>query len=122
MVSDENDMNPRTIILVKDLMLKSKIKGMAGGDSAVYLSSIEKLFLEIESQEVSYLIFDLTLLGPRIEEVIKACKLKLGTTTKIVCFGSHVDKDSFVVAKLAGADMVVPRSKFFSPTNRSIFM
>ena len=32
---------------------------------------------------------------------------------RIVCFGPHVDDDAAEAARAAGADVVIPRSRFF---------
>src|SRR5262245_26236109 len=34
-------------------------------------------------------------------------------TARIVCFGPHVDTEAAVAARRAGADTVLPRSRFF---------
>jgi DNA-binding NarL/FixJ family response regulator len=34
-------------------------------------------------------------------------------TVRIVCYGPHVDDDAADFARAAGADMVLPRSRFF---------
>ena len=39
---------------------------------------------------------------------------------RLVCFGSHVDEVSAEAARAAGADVVLPRSKFFRDPNAAV--
>ncbi len=34
-------------------------------------------------------------------------------TARIICYGPHVDDDAAAAARAAGADVVMPRSRFF---------
>jgi hypothetical protein len=39
---------------------------------------------------------------------------------RIVCFGPHVDESSASAARAAGADVVLPRSRFFHDPNAAL--
>ena len=41
-------------------------------------------------------------------------------TARIVCFGPHVDEESADAARAAGADLVLPRSRFFHDPGAAI--
>jgi DNA-binding NarL/FixJ family response regulator len=41
-------------------------------------------------------------------------------SARIVCFGSHVDEASADAASAAGADVVLPRSKFFRDISAAV--
>jgi hypothetical protein len=46
----------------------------------------------------------------------------IAPTARLVCFGPHVDEDAANAARAAGADVVLPRSRFFRDPAAAISM
>ena len=58
--------------------------------------------------EADVVIIDLARGAGQVAEVRATCP-----GARIVCYGPHVDEDAAAAARAAGADVVLPRSRFF---------
>jgi hypothetical protein len=91
------------VALVSDLMDRSKLSGAIPG---VVFSL---------SDNADVVIIDLARGADRVSQVRAS-----HPDARIVCFGPHVDDDAMAAAKTAGADVVLPRSRFFRDPNAAI--
>jgi DNA-binding NarL/FixJ family response regulator len=90
----------RVCALVTDLMDRSRI-GSALPD-AIFVRDAAAC------AEADIVIVDLARSGGQVSALRAAAP-----EAKLVCFGPHVDEDSAAAAREAGADVVLPRSRFF---------
>lgn len=104
-----------TKLLIRDLVLKSKVKEWATGkglaERFVFLRSTEDVPTTLA--DCSHLVLDLNLVEAQLPPLIASVRAA-SPSIKITGFGSHVDKELHEVAKDLGLDAVLPRSKFFS--------
>lgn len=103
----------RTIVLIKDLMLRSKVKEWQVSSAATleFAKSAEDAISKLT--DGCHLVVDLSLLSQELESFVMKVK-ELGLDgVRLTGFGSHVDKDLHEGAKVAGFNTVLPRSKFF---------
>lgn len=100
------------VALITDLFFVSKVKGTADalGVPLTLVRNIADLGREVE-QGASLAIVDLNAAGVDPVEAIRACKTA-SSPPFVVAYLSHVQKDLAAEARSAGADMVLPRSKF----------
>ncbi|MDQ1520929.1 MAG: hypothetical protein QOI55_2002 [Actinomycetota bacterium] len=85
---------------VDDLMDRSRVTGALPGIRFVKSADAAK--------DADLAIVDLARYG----EVVRALRAQ-STTLRIVAFGPHVDEDAANRAQEDGADVVLPRSRFF---------
>jgi hypothetical protein len=104
-----------TKLLIKDLVLKSKIKEWAASNGRV-----EKLIFLRSTEDVptalsdcSHLVLDLNLVEAQLSSLVALARASV-PGIRITGFGAHVDKELHGAAKALGLDAVLPRSKFFS--------
>jgi hypothetical protein len=97
----------RVCALVTDLMDRSKISA-ADGD-VIFVRSADAC------SDAGVVILDLARFGGEVAAVRAAAP-----SARLVCFGPHVDGRSADAATAAGADVVLPRSKFFRDIAASI--
>jgi hypothetical protein len=90
----------RVCALVSDLMDRSKISSAIEGATFVRTADA--------CADADVVIVDLARFGDQVGAVRAALP-----DTLVVCFGPHVDEASAEAASAAGADVVMPRSKFF---------
>lgn len=57
--------------------------------------------------DADVVVVDLARFGSAITDV------RAATTARIVAYGPHVDDEAAAAARVAGADVVLPRSRFF---------
>ena len=101
--------------LVKDLLDRSRIQGMARavGSRVDFVSSIEELE-RADISEVTAVFVDLTdkdLHGVRAPDVV--ARISQGKRPTIIGFIAHHDKDGISKAEEAGFDEVLTRAAFF---------
>jgi DNA-binding NarL/FixJ family response regulator len=87
----------RVCALVTDLMDRSKIS-----------SAIPDVGFMLDGA-ADVVIVDIARSGPQVVAEIRAET----PAVRIVCFGPHVDDEAADAARSAGADVVLPRSRFF---------
>ena len=90
----------RVCALVSDLMDRSRISGAVPG--VVFVRD------PAACTEADVVIVDLAKSGGEVSALRAAAP-----GAKLVCFGPHVDEASADAARAAGADVVLPRSRFF---------
>ena len=90
----------RVYALVADLMDRSRISGAV--PDAVFVRD------PAACADAEVVIVDLGRSGGEV-----AALRATAPTAKLVCFGPHVDEASAAAARDAGADIVLPRSRFF---------
>jgi len=90
----------RVYALVSDLMDRSKISATLAGVTFVRVADA--------CADADVVIVDLAKFGGQVAAVRASVP-----TARLVCFGPHVDEASADAASAAGADAVLPRSKFF---------
>jgi DNA-binding NarL/FixJ family response regulator len=86
----------RVCALVSDLMDRSKISAAIPGVAFSLDASAEVVIVDLAR-------------GPQLVAEIRAETPGI----RIVCYGPHVDDDAAAAAQAAGADVVLPRSRFF---------
>jgi hypothetical protein len=90
----------RVYALVTDLMDRSRISGAVPDVAFVRESAA--------CADADVVIVDLARSGGEV-----AALRATAPSAKLVCFGPHVDEVSAAAARAAGADVVLPRSRFF---------
>jgi DNA-binding NarL/FixJ family response regulator len=90
----------RVYALVSDLMDRSKISATMGDVAFVREAAA--------CADADIVIVDLARFGDEVAALRTAVP-----TARLVCFGPHVDDASAEAATAAGADAVMPRSRFF---------
>jgi DNA-binding NarL/FixJ family response regulator len=91
------------VALVSDLMDRSRIGAALPG--VVFA-------LEPDARVV---IVDISRGTEQVTQVRASCP-----RARIVCYGPHVDDDAMTAATAAGADVVLPRSRFFRDPSAAI--
>jgi hypothetical protein len=97
----------RVCALVTDLMDRSRITASVG----------DALFVRDAGActGADVVIVDLARFG-----AVVAAVRAVAPAARLVCFGPHVDEASAAAARAAGADAVLPRSKFFRDPREAI--
>jgi hypothetical protein len=90
----------RVCALVSDLMDRSKVSSAVADVAFVRKAAV--------CADADIVIVDLARFGDQVAALRAAAP-----AARLVCFGPHVDKASADAATTAGADEVMPRSKFF---------
>jgi DNA-binding NarL/FixJ family response regulator len=94
----------RVVALVGDLMDRSRIT--AAVPAATFVADVDAI---TRAGTITItVVIDLALHGNAVARVRQA-----SPDAFIVAFGSHVDADQMLAARAAGADRVLPRSRFF---------
>jgi DNA-binding NarL/FixJ family response regulator len=91
---------PVTVALVSDLMDRSRVSAAIPG--------VHFVTDPAGCAGAAVVIVDLARSGTHITEVRRAAP-----SARIVAFGPHVDEEGARAAREAGADRVLPRSRFF---------
>jgi hypothetical protein len=102
------------LLLCRDLIFTTKVKGTAEAlGYRILVASDQSLAVSlIEKWNPRVVLVDLTA-GDVAAPVALRAYLKLaGPDAWFVAFGPHVEADALVVAKAAGCQVVMPRSKF----------
>lgn len=98
--------------LITDLFFVSKVKGTADvlGVPLKVVRSVEALLAEVKAG-ADTLIIDMNASGIDPAEAIRSCKA-LEPVPRVIAYLSHVQTDLLEAARAAGADLVLPRSRF----------
>ena len=96
--------------VITDLMFVVRVGDAIrrAGNRAVFVGTLERALAQTENNPVMAIV-DLSCMGAQPEQVIREMK-KRGIS--VTAFGSHVDVAALKMAREAGADKVMPRSKF----------
>ena len=94
----------RVVALVSDLMDRSRIA--AAVPAATFAADVASITDAITGTLV--VVIDLARHGDAVATV-----RQVSPDAFIVAFGSHVDDEQLLAARAAGADRVLPRSRFF---------
>lgn len=100
------------VALITDLFFVAKVKGTADalGIPLSVVRDAAGLLREVQSGADTAII-DLNAAGVDPVEVIRACR-SLTPAPRVIAYLSHVQKELAERARTAGADQVLPRSKF----------
>jgi hypothetical protein len=90
----------RVCAFVGDLMDRSRLSGK--------LPDLEFCTDVAACSDADVVIIDLAR-GQQLVSVVRAA----APAARLVCFGPHVDEEAAANARAAGADVVLPRSRFF---------
>jgi hypothetical protein len=90
----------RVVALVGDLMDRSRLTGA--------IPDVEVVATAADVEGADVVIVDLARHTSALETV-----RAIAPGAYVVAFGPHVDEDALVAARAAGADLVLPRSRFF---------
>ena len=101
----------KVAVLIRDLIFETKIKstGASLGVAAIIVRNAQELNALLEKQGVRLLIVDLNSGEAAAMEAIRLAK---SHGVRVLAFASHVDADLAAKAGEAGADEVMPRSRF----------
>ena len=96
--------------VITDLMFVVRVGDAIrrAGNRAVFVGTLERALAQTENNPVMAIV-DLSCMGAQPEQLIREMK-KRGIS--VTAFGSHVDVAALKMAREAGADQVMPRSKF----------
>jgi CheY-like chemotaxis protein len=110
----EDTRSNRTVVAaVDDLMFGSRIRAAAqqAGVSAMFVRNAEDLVAHAAGADL--VLLDLNARWLDVPAAIRSLKGDAATASvPVVAFGPHVDGDSLVAAREAGADRVLARSAF----------
>jgi hypothetical protein len=90
----------RVVALVSDLMDRSRIFAA--------LPEVEFVNDAASGEGAAFVVIDLARHADAVADVRRLCP-----EARIVAYGSHVDEATLEAARIAGAEMVLPRSRFF---------
>jgi hypothetical protein len=90
----------RAVALVTDLMDRSRVTAA--------ISDVEFARDVVGCAAADVVIVDLARFGREVSELRRSLP-----GARIIAFGPHVDEDAATDARAAGADVVLPRSRFF---------
>ena len=108
----DNQPEIEVIVLIRDLIFETRIKSTAQalGIGATVVRSVNELATLLNQSAIRLLIVDLNTAGPAAFDAVRAAKAHPGV--RVLAFVSHVDTDLANLATQAGADEVLPRSRF----------
>ena len=100
------------IVLIDDLIFETKIRSTAAslGVAAAVVKSVTDLSAALNAEAAALVIVDLNTGGDAIEAIRTSARH--ATQPRVLAFVSHVDQDLATSAREAGADEVMPRSRF----------
>ncbi len=104
---------PVALALVSDMIFESKISGTgrAVGVSVRTVRTPDALVSAASESGVGLILMDLNVAGAKTAETITNLRSVCGLA-RIIGFASHVDAGLLEQAREAGADEVMPRSRF----------
>ena len=110
----ENQPKIEVGVMIRDLIFETKIKSTAQalGIGAAVVRNVNELATLLSQTAIRLLIVDLNTAGPTAFDAVRAAKAHPGV--RVLAFVSHVDTDLANLATEAGADEVLPRSRFTS--------
>jgi hypothetical protein len=97
----------KVVALVSDLMDRSRLSGA--------VSDIEFVADPAATAGAACVVIDLGRYGDAVAEV-----RRIAPAARLVAFGAHVDDDALAAARGDGADLVLPRSRFFRDPSAAI--
>ncbi len=101
------------IVLINDLIFETKIRSTAAslGVGAALVKTVTDLSVALDAEAAALVIVDLNTGG---SDAIEAIRTSAGHPGQphVLAFVSHVDQDLATQARQAGADEVMPRSRF----------
>jgi CheY-like chemotaxis protein len=102
------------IVLCDDMIFTSRITGTARdlGLTVKPARSTEDLQKFVRQQSPHCVIVDLAHPGLNIAELVSFLQATCSPAPRVVAYGSHVDTATLRLARAAGCDPVLPRSKF----------
>jgi CheY-like chemotaxis protein len=104
---------PAGLLLSDDLIFASRIRAVAAahGVAVTTVRTPAELLARVEMDPPTCVILDANLAGLALEDLCGRLKRR-EPTVNVVAYGSHVDAATLRVARDAGCDVVLPRSKF----------
>ena len=112
--ADSSDRRPIGLLLCHDLIFTTKVQGTAralGYDIDV-IGDITKAKAQIESLHPRLVLIDLTAGELSTPAAIRGYVSVSHRETWLVAFGPHVEASALAEAKIAGCQVVLPRSRF----------
>lgn len=97
--------------VVSDLIFATKIRGTAAALGVEVAMVRDRAAMLAHLDDAATLILDLNLEGDDAVDLIRLARAR-AAAPKIVAYCAHVDTDLATAAEEAGADTVMPRSKF----------
>jgi DNA-binding NarL/FixJ family response regulator len=107
------------VICIKDLIFETKVRSTAQalGLSVTSVPAASMLAAELARSPARLVIVDLNTAGPDAVDAIRQAKAA-SSPPRILAFVSHVNADLAAAASAAGADDVMPRSRFHAELPR----
>ncbi len=104
------------LLLSRDLIFTTKIKATAAELGYLIQVASDVISAEslITSQRPRVILIDLTAGDLCAPKALRAYRRLAGSDAWLVAFGPHVDADSLALAKAAGCQIAIPRSRFAS--------
>ena len=121
MTKDTEQPRARIVAVVNDLMFGSKIRAAAQQQNIPITFARSSAALHEQAADASLLLLDLNTRWLDAAPEIRALKTNPATQhVRIIAFGSHVDSETLIGARDAGADRVMANSAFVSMLNELI--
>lgn len=105
-------MTPAGLLLCDDLLLYSKVTGVARAHDLSLVVCRDSSQLAAKMAESMSKVIILDLHNPTLD--LSSIAEWKARGVRVVGFGSHVAKETLVAARQAGCDPVLPRSRFFN--------
>jgi CheY-like chemotaxis protein len=104
----------RGLLLCDDLIFTSKVTGTAKalGLSVVAARDPASLLKLARQEAPSCVLLDLHNAGLDLDALLLELKETCPATPRVVAYGSHVEAATLHAARVAGCDLVLPRSRF----------
>ncbi len=104
----------KLVILSRDLMLTSRIDGVANKKSfaIVHAADLANAVSSVADEECQILFVDLQLPGLDIETLVREVREIRSEGVRIIACGPHVHEHRLAAAQRAGCDLVVTRGQF----------
>jgi CheY-like chemotaxis protein len=105
---------PRGLLLCDDLIFTSKVTGTAKalGLSVTAARDAPSLLRLARQEAPSCVLLDLHNPGLDLEALLRELKETCPAMPRVVAYGSHVEAATLHAARVAGCDLVLPRSRF----------
>lgn len=102
------------ILLCRDLIFTTKIQGTARalGYHVEVIGNAERAKAAIEALRPQVIFIDLTAGELSAPDAMSEYVKLAGPNVWVVAFGPHVEEEALALAKAAGCQVVLPRSKF----------
>jgi ActR/RegA family two-component response regulator len=113
---------PLGLLLADDMIFSSRITGTARGlgFSMIVVKSEEELVSQVRERGPTCVILDLSLVGKKIDELVRNLQEGNSSKLRLIAYGSHVDIATLRAAREAGCDLVLPRSQFVEELPRQL--